>query len=227
MNRFPEERGGEAAGADDSAFEQAALHALGALDAKTAEAYEARLRDNPTDRAMFESLQKVVHDLGLLAEPKAPPQDLLARLQSSIHQDSTAADSEAQRSRATKDVVRLFDLSADTPTGTSSFFQFGDQAQWQPTLVAGVESRTLFTDEANGRATMLFRMAPGTSYPAHRHTGPEECFVLEGDLQVGDVHMQKGDYQFAAPGSVHPEQSTTAGCTLLITTSLHDEVFGA
>ena len=71
---------------------------------------------------------------------------------------------------------------------------------------------------------MLFRMAPGSSYPAHRHSGPEECLVLSGDLRISDVRMVEGDYQFAAAGSEHTVQSTENGCLLLITTSLSDEI---
>jgi anti-sigma factor ChrR (cupin superfamily) len=68
-------------------------------------------------------------------------------------------------------------------------------------------------------------MAPGTSYPAHRHGGAEECFVLEGDLRVGaDLHMRAGDFQRAEEGSVHPDQTTDHGCVLLIVSSTADEI---
>ena len=73
--------------------------------------------------------------------------------------------------------------------------------------------------------TMLIRMAPGTAYPAHRHGGAEECYVLEGDLHVGDdIVMHAGDYQRAEAGSTHPVQSTRGGCLLLLTSSLRDEL---
>jgi quercetin dioxygenase-like cupin family protein len=70
---------------------------------------------------------------------------------------------------------------------------------------------------------MLVRMAPGTSFPAHVHNGPEECFVLQGDLTIGPATMATGDYQYAPPGSSHPVQSTRGGCVLLLTSSLSDE----
>ena len=66
-------------------------------------------------------------------------------------------------------------------------------------------------------------MAPGTSYPGHRHAGVEECYVLEGDLRVGDLVMRAGDYQRAAIGSVHGVQSTEGGCLLLVLMSDRDE----
>ena len=75
------------------------------------------------------------------------------------------------------------------------------------------------------RVTMLVRMEKGTSYPSHRHAGPEECYVLAGDLEVGDqLEMHAGDYQRVERGSVHPPQTTREGCLLLITSSMHDEL---
>ena len=84
--------------------------------------------------------------------------------------------------------------------------------------------RRLFVDETSRRMTILARLAPGVVYPPHVHAGLEECYVLEGDLWIGDVEMRAGDYQRAEPGSNHGIQSTRGGCLLLLTTSLDDEV---
>ena len=70
--------------------------------------------------------------------------------------------------------------------------------------------------------TMMIRMEPGSSYSPHRHAGPEQCFVLEGDLSVGDDVMRPGDYQYAPAQSRHGVQRTDQGCLLLITSSLSD-----
>ncbi len=94
---------------------------------------------------------------------------------------------------------------------------------WQRTTAEGVLFQVLSSDEKERRATALVRMAPGTSYPSHRHAEREECYVLTGDLSFGDCHMKAGDYQVAERGSVHPVQSTENGCTLLIISSLDDE----
>ena len=88
----------------------------------------------------------------------------------------------------------------------------------------GVEARRLFVDSESDRVTMLVRMAPGSSYPAHVHGGPEECLVISGDLRIGPQHMKCGDFQRAVPGSTHVVQSTDEGCVLLIVSSLHDEI---
>lgn len=85
--------------------------------------------------------------------------------------------------------------------------------------------RRLFVDRAANRMTAMFKMAPGAAYVPHVHGGAEECYVLEGDLHVGDeIMMRAGDYQRAPAGSLHGVQRTEGGCTLLITCSLDDEV---
>ena len=84
--------------------------------------------------------------------------------------------------------------------------------------------KTLHVDQLAQRATILVRMAPGASYPGHRHAGDEDCFVISGSLQIGDITMRTGDFQHAPAGSRHPVQTTDEGCLLFIQTSLHDEL---
>jgi len=100
-------------------------------------------------------------------------------------------------------------------------------AVFEPTAIAGITTRRLAVDVPNRRITMLVRMEAGTSYPAHRHGGPEECFVVAGDLLVGTVAMHAGDFQRAEAGTVHPVQSTRGGCLLLITSSMDDDLIAA
>ncbi|NOT32068.1 MAG: hypothetical protein HOP15_16600, partial [Planctomycetes bacterium] len=106
---------------------------------------------------------------------------------------------------------------------------------FEPTGFPGVRVRRLAVDQDAERVTMLVRMDPGTAYPAHRHGGVEECYVVEGDLWIGAgieangigvpaLEMHAGDYQRMEEGSLHPVQSTRAGCLLLITSSLQDEL---
>jgi len=88
----------------------------------------------------------------------------------------------------------------------------------------GIEVKPLYVDVASRRVTMLVKMAPGTSYPAHRHATSEECFVVSGDIQVGDRTLRSGDYQVAAQGSKHGVQRTEKGCVLFIVSSQDDEL---
>lgn len=113
--------------------------------------------------------------------------------------------------------------SAPTPLLDFTFVS-GTAGEWETTAIEGVEARRLFVDADGDRATFLVRMRPGAAYPAHVHAGPEECFVLEGDLLVGHQRMRAGDYQRAESGSTHDVQSTEGGCVLLLVSSLGDEI---
>lgn len=88
----------------------------------------------------------------------------------------------------------------------------------------GVEARRLFVDPGRDIVTMLVRMAPGARYVPHRHAGPEQCFVLEGDLRDENHEFHAGDFQCASEGTEHGAQWTTNGCLLLIVSSLHDQL---
>jgi anti-sigma factor ChrR (cupin superfamily) len=95
---------------------------------------------------------------------------------------------------------------------------------FERTHFEGIEVKPLYVDAATRRVTMLVRMAPGTSYPAHRHATSEECFVVSGEIKVGDRTLSAGDYQVAAQGSLHGVQSTEKGCVLFIVSSQDDEL---
>ena len=54
-----------------------------------------------------------------------------------------------------------------------------------------------------GVASMLLRIAPGAQLPDHGHELNEDCFMLDGDMYLGDVLMRAGDYQLALAGGRH------------------------
>lgn len=92
---------------------------------------------------------------------------------------------------------------------------------WLASDVPGVEIAQLWLDAERRRHTTLLRMASGTSLPAHRHGGPEECYVVEGDLHDRHVVLGAGDYVRHDEGTQH-SPTTRGGCLLLITASLDD-----
>jgi predicted ChrR family anti-sigma factor len=95
---------------------------------------------------------------------------------------------------------------------------------WRETSVPGVRVRILHEDADADRRTALYRMEPGSKYPAHVHGGPEECYVLEGELELGELRMGPGDYQRVDGESRHAVQSTEEGCLLLIVCSMSDRL---
>lgn len=98
-----------------------------------------------------------------------------------------------------------------------------EERKWRSTGIPGVEARLLSFDRERNYVTTLLRMAPGAVYPRHRHSETEECFVLEGDVQVGDRVFHAGDYERADAGSIH-QVTTRSGCTLLILASRDNEM---
>jgi quercetin dioxygenase-like cupin family protein len=62
-------------------------------------------------------------------------------------------------------------------------------------------------------ASMLVRIAPGAAVPDHGHPLDEDCFVLAGDMFVGDILMRAGDYQLAPVGVRHVGIASDTGGT--------------
>jgi anti-sigma factor ChrR (cupin superfamily) len=202
---------------DPDAADLAAQYAAGAMTAEERSAFEALLASGHEQLlAEVRKLDEAVVALGSASpvQPSAHVKESLLR-QIDVQQREAARQSPRQqvwRRWSSDDVQALFTLRAG-------------EGAWENTGVDGVQVRRLFVDKPNNRMTAMFRMAPGTSYPQHVHDGPEECYVLDGDLHVGDdLVMRAGDYQRATPGSHHDVQWTEGGCLLLVTSSLSDEI---
>jgi anti-sigma factor ChrR (cupin superfamily) len=201
---------------DEQARETCALAALGALPPAEAEAFEAHAAGCPACRAERAALMSLSGELAAAGPPADPPERLWARIADRVR--ATPQDSQPQ--------VQPWKAWTATAAARAGLLTItADDAGWQATSVPGIAVRQLFVDPAADRVTMLVRMAPGAAYPPHRHATAEECFVLQGDIRVDEhTHMRAGDYQRAEEGSRHGVQSTDAGCTLLIVSSLHDEL---
>ena len=74
---------------------------------------------------------------------------------------------------------------------------------WRETRHEGVALCVLRRDEATGDATVLIRIRPGCAYPAHRHNGVEEVFVLRGGYRDARGEHRAGDYVLNPAGSAH------------------------
>lgn len=204
-------------GADASDW--AALYVLGALTSAERALCERRLASDTTFRAEVEKLRPTVDALSQSAVPVAPPAGLFERVRERAGLDASG------ETPAAAAAVQPWKQWRSEPSSQEFEYLASDVRDFVPTAVPGISVRKLFVDPDADRVTMLVRMRAGASYPGHRHGGPEECYVLAGDIRVGpDLHMHAGDFQRADTGSVHPVQSTDHGCLLLITSSLHDEL---
>jgi len=170
--------------------EQAALYALGALPPEDAARFEHRLAGGcPLCGAELQQCRETVTALPLSAGEVAPPPALRARLL-----DRIAAESPRKTSTM----------------GEGLLVRAGDTA-WVPSPFPGVQFRHLYK-----KKTLLVRMAPQTSLPAHPHGEAEQCLVLEGSITSDGVTANAGDFTYMPPGSSHHALYSQDGCLLLI-----------
>jgi quercetin dioxygenase-like cupin family protein len=194
--------------------ELAALNALGLLDPRERTVWEQTLETaTDAERQQAQSLDEAAELLGLAVPLVNPPARLRERLMARIHSDRLE-----EKPEQSHQVWKEWTASA----AALHVVRHGDEG-WEK-VRDGVWAKQLFVDPARDMATMLIRMEPGAAYVPHLHGGPEQCFVLEGDIHDGEQVYRKGDFQCLAEGSTHGVQWTEAGCTLLIVSSLHDQL---
>ena len=95
------------------------------------------------------------------------------------------------------------------------------EGAWVET-VPGVRMKILAIDRARDQATMLLKGEPGARFPAHRHSGPEECYVISGSLIVEGRVLRAGDFHHAEGDSDHGEAWTDEGVEVLLVASASD-----
>jgi anti-sigma factor ChrR (cupin superfamily) len=101
----------------------------------------------------------------------------------------------------------------------------GEQAWSEPEweeVAPGIECKLLATDTERHRVSMLVRLAPGATYPAHTHAGAEELHLLDGELWIDQRKLFPGDYNYGAPGADDERVWSETGCTCLLVTSTKD-----
>lgn len=107
------------------------------------------------------------------------------------------------------------ELGAPIPLTEASVTVRAEEDAWV-TVRDGLEKKHLFRDEAKGIDSFILRYAPGTQVAGHVHTSVEECFLLEGDLRLGDIDMKPGDFHAALPGTEHGSGESVGGALLLV-----------
>ena len=95
------------------------------------------------------------------------------------------------------------------------------EPDWEE-VAPGIQCKLLATDAERQRVSMLVRLAPGASYPAHSHAGTEELHLLDGELWIDERKLSPGDYNYGAPGDGDEHVWSETGCTCLLVTSLKD-----
>ena len=95
------------------------------------------------------------------------------------------------------------------------------EPEWEQ-VAPGIECKLLATDTEKHRVSMLVRLRPGASYPAHTHAGIEELHLLDGELWIDDHKLVPGDYNYGAPSDGDDHVWSETGCTCVLITSTKD-----
>jgi quercetin dioxygenase-like cupin family protein len=95
------------------------------------------------------------------------------------------------------------------------------EPDWEQ-VAPGIECKLLATDTERNRVSMLVRLAPGASYPAHTHAGVEELHLLDGELWIDARKLVPGDYNYGAPGAGDERVWSETGGTCVLITSTKD-----
>lgn len=105
-------------------------------------------------------------------------------------------------------------------------FRFEADDDWVPHPVPGIRMKVLALNRERDYATLLLDVAPGTSFPQHRHGGPEECYVVSGTLVACGRKIGPGDFHHAEPGTDHGVLTTEEGCRVILVVQPEDYMPG-
>jgi len=184
--------------------EQASLYALGALSEAEARTFETELRGNAELAEFVHGLRRTA-DLLATSRSLTPPAPLKAKVLGRI---DALVNEQSQPSPA-----MLAGLS---------FISGAGQKDWKALPIPGAFIKLLSLEKERGYAVLMGKLDPGTRYPAHVNAGPEDFFILTGDLVIGDRKLVAGDFHHAAAGSQHAENYSVDGCTLLAVLTTED-----
>lgn len=181
--------------------EMTALFALGALGQHEARALESSIAEGDAElRSLTGTFEMVVAALGLAAPERTPPPSLRGRLLGSLqvtHASIEPAPQSVEQYPQEFHIVRAAD---------GAWEEFGER----------VFIKQLFVNQARGTTTSLLRILPGGRVPAHRHSGIEEIFVIDGDCQINSESLGPGDYRCAPAGSADRSLTSEHGTTVLV-----------
>ena len=193
----------------DQQQEQASLYALGALSGDERQQFEAELRDDAELGALVRSLQGAVDRVALAGPATTPPPNLKTKVLDRIRASSTrTADPRAQPGLP--------------PPAELRFLAGSEISGWKQLPVPGAWIKLLSFEPQRGYAVLLGKLDAGVRYPAHTNAGPEDFYVLTGDLHIGERALGPGDFHHADAGSFHVENHSVQGCTLLAVLTVDD-----
>ncbi len=117
----------------------------------------------------------------------------------------------------TRLMARIQQLSAasqELPNGFSISLE--SEGGWLPHPVPGIRMKLLAFNRKRRYVTVLLDVEAGVRYPAHHHSGAEECYVISGTLVAWGRTIGPGDFHHAEGDTDHCELYTETGCRVLL-----------
>lgn len=106
---------------------------------------------------------------------------------------------------------------SETPITPAGFrFELAADDTWLPFSIPGIRMKILAISKRKGYATVLLDVPPGVRFPAHHHSGDEECLVLSGSVHTLGLRLGPGDFLHADADTYHPELWTEEGARVLL-----------
>jgi anti-sigma factor ChrR (cupin superfamily) len=185
--------------------DQASLYVLGALTPEEHRAFESELRKNREFRDLVFELQRAT---GLVAK-SVPQVTLPPHLKKKI----------LERIASSKEIPSA---PGATMLPGLRFQEAASESGWKALPVPGAFIKMLSFENERGYAVLLGKLEAGTRYPAHVNAGPEDIYILSGDLVVGSRRLKAGDFHHADKDSEHEVNYSEHGCTLLAVLTTDD-----
>jgi anti-sigma factor ChrR (cupin superfamily) len=111
---------------------------------------------------------------------------------------------------------------APPPLPNGFHIRSASENTWMPHPVPGILMKILSVNHDRDYATLLLDVSPGTHFPAHHHSGPEECYVISGSLETCGRRLVAGDFIHADAETDHAELSSAEGCRVLLVVPLDE-----
>lgn len=164
----------------------AAEYALGTMPGAARRRFEKLLAKDPALGRRVEWWEQRLNELGGGLPPVAPPPGLKQAIERRIDDEPIQGG---------------YVLRHDE----------GEWAQFAP----GIE-RKMLSEGPGAGSSALYRMAPGTEFELHEHELDEECYVIEGEIDIGGATFHAGDYLYVVRGGTHKPLRSRAGALLFI-----------
>lgn len=189
----------------EQSLDQASLYVLGALTSEEQCVFEGRLRDDAELNDLVFKLQRTAGLMAKSVAQTAPPSQLKAKILERI---------------ASANEIPLVPLATVLPG--LRFHEAAGDSGWKALPLPGAYIKLLSFEKERGYAVLLGKIEAGARYPAHVNAGPEDFYILSGDLVVGNRRLVAGDFHHADKGSQHEVNYSEKGCTLLAVLTTED-----